>query len=469
MLVTAWVSIVIVDRHTATVRSPLGLRLVAGFVVVAVAAVFVLAGLTLWRAKHTVGQLAGERQQATADAIALIFALAYEQNDGWPNVNPDPAIMLAVQAGSGLTVLDANGQILKLRSRMNHITGIETSGDGSERRAPIVVGEQTVGTAVVTFASGELAQAEVHVRDALRGTVLIGVLIAAILAVAVAVPLARRIIRPLRRVTDAARRLGEGDSTARVGDHDAPGEIGTLAATFDSMADRLTAYEIVRRNLTADVAHELRTPLTLLQGNCEEIIDGIIEPTLERFVQMHDDVLRLRRLVDDLGTLADADAATTEQDFRRKRCDLAAIATDIADSMTPLIDAHQHHLQRHLHSVFVDGDPTRLGQVVTNLLSNAIKYTAPGGHLIIEVQPSVDKRSAILFIADDGPGVEAKDRPHIFERFYRAESSRATGGSGIGLAVAHQLILAHHGQINLAPTTTGTTIVVTLPASTDAL
>lgn len=455
------------DRHKVTVRSPLGLRLVAGFVAVAVTAVFVLAGLTMWRTKHTVGQLAGERQQATANAIAQTFARAYEQNDGWQSVDSHPAIMIAVQAGAGFIVLDANNQVLELRSSMGDILDIETTGHGPELRAPIIIDGRTVGTAVVMFTSGELAQAEVHVRDALRGTVLIGALFAALVAVCVAIPLSRRIVRPLQRVTNAAHRLGEGDPTARVGNHDAPGEIGTLAATFDGMADRLTANETARRNLTADVAHELRTPLTLLQGNCEEVIDGITEPTLERFVQMHDDVLRLRRLVDDLGTLADADAATTEHDIRRVRCDLAAIAALVADSMTPMIDAHQHQLQRNLHPVFVDGDPNRLGQVVTNLLANAIKFTAPGGHLVIEVRPSVDQRSAILTVTDDGPGIDAVDRPHIFERFYRSDGARVIAGSGIGLAVARQLVMAHHGHIDIAPTTTstttGTTVVVTLP------
>ncbi len=451
------------NKRTTTLRSPLGLRLVAGFVAVAVAAVFVLAGLTLWRTKHTVSQLAGERQQATAEAIARTFAFAYEQKGGWSNVDTHSAVMLAVQAGARLVVIDADGKVLELQNHIDNITNSENFGTGQERRATIVVAGNIVGTVVVTFASGELALAEMHVRDALRGAVLIGALIAAFVAVAVSVPLARRIVRPLRRVTDAVRRLGEGDSTARVGDHDALGEIGLLANTFDSMAERLSAYETVRRNLTADVAHELRTPLTLLQGNCEEIIDGITEPTLDRFVQIHDDVLRLRRLVDDLDTLADADAATTEHNLRRERCDLAVIAERVAGSMLPMINAHQHRLHLHLRSVFVDGDPARLGQIVTNLLSNAIKYTVPGGHLSIDVQPSVDQHSAILSVSDDGPGIDPKDRPHIFERFYRAESARAMGGSGIGLAVAHQLVVAHHGHIDLAPTSTGTTIVVKLP------
>ena len=435
-------------------------------VAVAVAAVFALAGLTLWRTKHTVGRLAGERQQATADAVAQTLALAYEQNGGWDGTDPHPATMLAVQAGAGLTVLDTDGKVLELRNRSDSMPTVAVSEHGPRRHAPIVVNGRTVGAAVVTFTSGELAQAEMHVRDGLRGPVLIGALAAALVAAAVAVPLAGRIVRPLRQVTDAARRLGEGDTTARVGRHDAPGEIGTLAATFDNMADRLQAHEGARRHLTADVAHELRTPLTLLQGNCEEIIDGITEPTLERFVQMHDDVLRLRRLVDDLGSLADADAATTEPDLRQRRCDLAAIAAQVADSMSPVIQAHQHQLERHLRATFVDGDPTRLGQVVTNLLANAIKYTPPGGHISIEVQPSVDQRTAVLSMTDDGPGIEAGDRQRVFERFYRADTARFTAGSGIGLAVAHQLVTAHRGTIHVAPTSTGTTIVVTLPAST---
>lgn len=100
----------------------------------------------------------------------------------------------------------------------------------------------------------------------------------------VAVPLSRRIIRPLRRVTDAARLVGRGDPTARAGHHDAPGELGELAQAFDDMAERLEANEAARRNVVTDLAHELRTPLTVLQGNCEEVIDGITAPTLEGFV-----------------------------------------------------------------------------------------------------------------------------------------------------------------------------------------
>jgi two-component system, OmpR family, sensor histidine kinase BaeS len=353
---------------------------------------------------------------------------------------------------------------------MGHTPQLEQIVRGVDRRAPVVVDGRQVGTAVVIFTSGELAVAETHVRDALRGTVLLGAIGAALVAVAIAIPLARRVIRPLARVTDTARRLGDGDITARVGDHDAPGELGTLAVTFDEMADRLQAHETTRHNLTADIAHELRTPLTVLQGNCEEIIDGIAEPSMERFVQMHDDVLRLRRLVDDLGTLADADAdadaAGTEPMLRRERCGLAAVAGHVADSMMALIEANQHQLTRHLESVTVDGDPVRLAQIVTNLLSNAIKYTPPGGHIDLDVRSDPQQRLVTLTVADDGPGISATDRPHAFERFYRADSA-PVARSGIGLAVVDQLVRAHRGHVEIADTTTGTTVTVTLPSSSN--
>jgi signal transduction histidine kinase len=327
----------------------------------------------------------------------------------------------------------------------------------------VIVQGQQVGTAQVTFVSGELAQAEMHVRDALSGTVAIGAVIAALVAALAAAPIALRIVRPLRRVTDAAQRLGDGDATARAGEHRAPGEIGTLNRTFDAMAERLQANDIARRNLAADVAHELRTPLTLLQGGCEEIIDGITEPSIEHFVQMHDDVLRLRRLVDDLGALAEADAALAGPNIAVERCDLAEIAAGAADALRPLAESNQQQVNRHLETAMLNGDPTRLAQIVTNLLTNAIKFTPPGGTIELDVRRNSVRRETTLTVSDSGPGIPVEDRPHVFERFYRSDSARPVAGSGIGLAVVAQLVKAHGGTVALTDTITGTTIAATFP------
>ncbi len=448
-------------RHL--VRSPLATRLIGGFVTVAVVAVFVLAGLTLWRTKHSVGQLARERQQATASAIADTLGLAYQQQGGWDTVDPHPAMMVAVQAGASLTVIDNNGNTIALRNAMGNMPQKATNAHGPTRTAPVIVNGEQVGTAQVTFVSGELAQAEMHVRDALSGAVAIGALIAALVAAVVAAPIALRIVRPLRRVTDAAQRLGDGDATARAGEHRAPGEIGTLNRTFDAMAERLQANETARRNLAADVAHELRTPLTLLQGGCEEIIDGITEPSMEHFVQMHDDVLRLRRLVDDLGTLAEADAALAGPNVTVEQCDLADIAAGATDALRPFAEANQQQINLHLEPAIINGDSTRLTQIVTNLLTNAIKFTPPGGAIDLDVRQSTTGRQATLTVSDNGPGIPARDRPHVFERFYRADATRPVAGSGIGLAVVAQLVKAHNGTVEIIDTTTGATVVVAFP------
>jgi len=449
-------------------RGSLAVRLTVAFVVVAVTAVVALSVLTLWRTKHTVGRLADERQQATAESIAATLALAYRQRGGWAGVDVHPAVMIALQADAAVEVHDLAGGEVGLYNSMPSMAGMNASpaighAEGGVVTADVIVDGRPVGVAQVTFASSELASAERHVRDALSGAVLLGALAAATLATLVAVPLSRRIIRPLRTVTDTARQVGRGDPTARVGHHDAPGELGELARAFDEMADRLEAIDTARRNVVADVAHELRTPLTVLQGNCEEIIDGIAEPTLERFVHMHDDLLRLGRLVDDLNTLADADAARSARKPRREPCDLAVIATAAASELAAAIEAHDHHVGLDLRPAPTLGDPVQLRQVATNLITNAIKFTPPGGTLEIRTAADTCAGTATLTVSDNGPGIDPADRPHVFDRFYRAAGSRSVAGSGIGLAVVDQLVSAHGGTCRIADCVVGTTVEVDLP------
>ena len=455
----------------SALRSPLARRLALAFVAVAVTAVFVLAGLTLWRTKRTVGQLAHDRRQATTEAIARTLALGYQDTGTWAATDSHPATMLAVQAGATIQVLDTTGRPIRLPSSMGPMDTMSTATTpphGIRQHVPVTLNGTTIGTVIVTFPGSELALAEQHVRDALRSTVALGALTAALVALGVAVPLARRVIAPIVRITDTARRLGDGDQTARAQHHNAPGELGELATTFDDMADRLDAHETIRRNLTADLAHELRTPLTLLQGGCEELLDGITPPTLARLTELHDDILRMRRLVDDLATLADADAATTEGTLRFTPVNLADVVRIATDKLRPLIDANEQHLALELTNTVVDGDPGRLAQIVTNLVTNAIKYTPSGGHITVTVEHEPATSTAVLVVSDDGSGIAPADRDHIFERFYRSELTRNINGSGIGLAVVDQLTKAHHGTIAVDATRPGTTIRVSLPVSHQA-
>lgn len=385
------------------------MRLTAAFVLVAVAAVIALAALTLWRTKHTVGRLADERQQATADSIAATLALGYRQAGGWGGVDVHPAVMIALQADATVTVVDPAGNEVTLPNSMPGMpamtNGAAPHGGRPVLTSDVVVDGTTVGVAKVTFATSELASAERHVRDALSGTVLLGALTAAVVAASVAVPLSRRIIRPLQTVTRTARLVGDGDPTARVGHHDAPGELGDLARAFDDMADRIEATDIARRNVVTDLAHELRTPLTILQGGCEEIIDGIAAPTIERFVEMHDDILRLRLLVDDLNTLADADAAAADRELLSRPCDLADIARAVATELDGLIASHRHHLRLDLWLAVAPGDAILVRQGITNLFTNAIKYMPYGGPLESTTSTHAGHGCLTLHVSDEGPWI----------------------------------------------------------------
>ncbi len=455
-----------------TLRSPLAQRLVLAFVTVAVTAVFVFAGLTLWRTKHAVGRLGDYRRQETAEAIARTLALSYQQTQVWTTTDIHPASMLATQASATITVTDPTGHTLTLANSMGPMDTARPDPRTVifSNRVPVTVDNTTVGIVKVGFTTRERTSPEQHVRDAIRSTIGLGALVAALVAIIVAIALSRRIVTPLVRITDAARRLGNGDADARVAHAEATGELGMLANAFDEMADRLQAHEQTRRNLTADLAHELRTPLTLLQGNCEELIDGNAKPDLAKFVDLHDDILRMRRLVDDLATLADADSATTEGTAGHEPVDLASAASDAVNRLRDFVAANNHQLLTDLQPVTVHGNRAQLMQITTNLLTNAIKYTPSGGTIRVAVAPDPATSSGVLAVADTGPGINELDRPRVFERFYRSDRTRHIAGSGIGLAVAHQLVNAHHGTITIdspssVETAQGTTIRVRIPTN----
>ena len=180
---------------------------------------------------------------------------------------------------------------------------------------------------------------------------------------------------------------------------------------------------------------------------------------------MHDDVLRLRRLVDDLGTLAEADAALAGPNIAVERCDLAEIAAGAADALRPLAEANQQQVNRQLETAIIHGDPTRRAQIVTNLLTNAIKFAPAAGTIDLAVRQDPAQRQATLTVSDNGPGIPIDDRQHVFERFYRSDSTRPVASSGIGLAVVAQLVQAHGGTVELVDSTVGTTVTVTFPTS----
>jgi two-component system sensor histidine kinase BaeS len=228
------------------------------------------------------------------------------------------------------------------------------------------------------------------------------------------------------------------------------------------MADDVARAEQARRNLAADVAHELRTPLAALQAGLEELRDGLAEPGPQRLAGLHDQALRLGRIVGDLADLSAAESAALS--LRLTDVDLAALVRAGLADREPELRAAGLTIGTDLGTgpVTVRADPVRLHQAIGNLLSNAARYCRPGD--TVTVTTGIEGARAVLTISDTGPGIHPDDLPLVFDRLWRGRSSDGVSGSGIGLAVVRELVIAHGGTVRAeSPPSGGASFVISLP------
>lgn len=446
----------------------LAIRLAAAFVLVAVCAVLVLAGLTVLSARREVSALVDRQHRADAEAAAVAAAQAYESAGGWAGAQLAPAGAIAVRAGASLQVSTPDGRVVgvptdalgPMHARMHGRAATPAAG-GDVVTAPVVVAGTLVGEVTLTFPAGDLPAAEGQVQDALARTAVVGTVLAAAVAVVFALFVATRLTRPLHALTAAAGRLASGDLTARARVDRAPGELGALGAAFDTMASSIQREEELRTRLITDVAHELRTPLTILRGQTEALVDGITEPTTAALGSLHEEVLRLGRLVGDLETLAAADAAGLH--LERERADLSGIAAGAVATVRSGVDGRGPTFDLQLEAAPTQGDAGRLHQIALNLLSNATKFTPESG--TITVRTWTDSSGAHLEVADTGPGLGDGEAERVFDRFWQGRAARGRGGSGIGLSVARELAGAHGGTLRAGRAPSGgASFTLTVPA-----
>lgn len=290
---------------------------------------------------------------------------------------------------------------------------------------------------------------------------------AGLLAVAVGLVLARRLSHPLQELHDAVTRVSAGDFQQEVGPRGV-GELEDVAGAFNTMAHRLRESERQRQELLAAIAHELRTPLAIIEGNLEAMLDGVREPTPDLIATLHTQSALLSQLITDLHDLSLADAR--QLTLRRRLVDLAVLCQESVDAMKVWTDERKVSTRvRAEGETTAAVDPDRLRQVVQNLLHNAVRFTPAGGQVTVSVRGvSGDQdRWVTLEVEDDGPGIPAEDLSRIFEPFYRVDPSRsrASGGTGMGLAVVKLLVQVHGGSVRAENRPSGgSRFIVQLPA-----
>lgn len=272
--------------------------------------------------------------------------------------------------------------------------------------------------------------------------------------------------RPLENLFDTINKVEEGDLSARV-EEKTSDMFSDLFKRFNKMVGELERAAQQRRNLTADIAHELRTPLHIIQGNLEGVIDGVYQPTPEHINNTLDETRLLTRLVNDLQTLSLAE--TGQLPLHPTLFLLADLIADLTSSFSSQASSLGIDLQTHIGDANgqVTADYDRLNQVLSNLISNALRHTPQGGKISIATE-SIEGNANYqlrITIRDTGSGISPSDLPFIFDRFWRGDRSRSgRTHSGLGLAIAKQLIHAHGGTIEAqSEFGTGTSFIIELP------
>ena len=436
----------------------LGLRLALAFLLVALTAVALLAGLTAAFSAADVSDLANRQRAELAGAVAVAAGVAWNQSGSWAPADLSPVLDLAARTGTAVQIRDQTGRSVASSPGFGAAAGPDSS-------APIVARGQRIGVAVLRSTGSGLAAADRVLETALLRAIAGAAGLAALLALLTGLAVARRITRPVTQLIAVTRAMASGDRTVRAGEIRAPGELRELATAFDQMASTMDRQEQLRRDLVADVAHELRTPIAVLQAGHEALLDGVAEPTPDELASLRDEVLRLARMVGDLQTLAAADAAALHLAVRRS--DLADLAASASDSLARRFEAAGIALTQRLSAAPVLADPHWLHQVITNLLTNALKFTPSGGRVTIVTRQAGPE--AVLQVIDTGTGIPADDLPHIFDRFWRGRQAAQISGSGIGLAIAAELTQAHGGRLTATSEPgQGTRLTLTLPRAARA-
>lgn len=429
---------------------PLGQRLLGAFALVALASVLFVTIAALIGSERGLAASAGTERERAATEIADLVGRQYAQAGEWATVDLNPAIAAAEAVEARLRVVDAVGSV---------VGGTQHGGMGMGRggtEAPVTVDGLLVGS--IRLAFGQSA------ADRGRQVAWAWIIGAAIAAVALALVagwiMSRRVSRPIQQLTRAAQAFASGDRTIDV-DTNAVGEIGELAHAFDAAANAIAQEERARRNLSADVAHELRTPLAALLAGLEEARDGLVTADTAALTRLHDQAIRLGRIVDDLSALSMAEAPTALT--RRELIDLSEVVRSAVDVHGAGVQAAGIAVVTDIEDdLRIQADGERIDQILANLLANAARYCRSGDSVTIRVHGA--GQACVIEVADSGPGIPPASLPHVFDRFWRGPT--AIPGSGIGLAVVKALVEAHGGSVAVASDGAhGTTFRIVLPSA----
>lgn len=382
----------------------------------------------------------------------------------------EDGVFISVRDVSGKTIWDAEAyDNSKCEEVKNHVTstmetlfpnwkGIYTKDDYN-----IINNSKKVGIIEIGYYGPFYYNDNDILYSKTLNKILISVGIASLcIALIVGLLMARRLSKPILNVIDTAEMISKGDYSQRIEKKSDIEEIDKLTRSINNLGKSFYEQEKLRKRLTRDVSHELRTPLATLQSHMEALIDGVWEPTPDRLIGCHEEILRLNRLVGDLEKLNLYESENLI--LNKTKFKLGEIIKSIVSNFETEFLNKEIELNFYDKDIILHADQDEISQVIVNLISNALKYTQKGGK--VEIKLFQDGMFAKLSVKDSGLGISEKDLPYVFERFYRVDKSRnkLTGGAGIGLTITKSIVEAHMGTINVESTINqGTEFIIKLP------
>jgi len=425
--------------HSLRFRLLLAFALV---ILVAVGAIYLFVSQTTGGEIHRYGE---RSEQARVGRVAFELHRYYREHGDWEGIQPYVE-QWGNLYGKRIILTDSSGAVMA--DSQGELLGQQYCPDASGMGLLPPWEGGNVGTLYISPGPSEFFPSPISLSQTINRFLLWGALLAIAAALLITFFLSRRISAPVKALTLAAGQLGRGDLSQRVKSKE-KGELGELAQAFNAMAENLQRSEQLRRNMIADVAHELRTPLSNLKGYLEAIHDGVVKPEPDTLRSLDEEANLLSRLVDDLQELSLAEAGELRLDCR-KRDTIKLLKQTVAVRQSQAAAkgiSLSADLPKKLPLVNIDA--YRISQVLLNLIDNAVTHTPPGG--VVTVAARKLDNCLEISVEDTGEGIPAEDLPNVFERFYRVDKSRAraTGGAGLGLAIAKYLVEAHNGEINV--------------------
>lgn len=393
--------------------------------------------------------------------LSLLLSSYYEETGSWEGVQ---RLVDRIKKAYSSRIVLANPKGTIIADSEDKLLGKYLEEGWSMKIATIRKEESPVGS--LFLKREKRTTIEQAFLDSVNRSVILASLIAGISCLIFTYFYSTKILTPIRELTNAAERIKKGNLDQNVEVYTGD-EIGKLASTFNSMAEELEEKERLRKNVVSDVAHELRSPLAKSHAYLEAIREGEMEPSPQAIDTIYRNSQVLSKLVDELHNLSKAEAGQLQLD--KKKVVLKDLIMRALNRLNQDLEEKKISLNIEIpDQILLEVDPERAGQVFRNIIDNAVSQLEGGGK--VEINAEKEEGEVKVKIEDNGPGIPSSDLPHIFERFYRVDKSRSksTGGAGLGLTIAKEIVEAHEGEISVeSEEGKGTTFTINLPPGSE--